>query len=117
MAETILGKVSITPRGEYDPAAQYEALDFVRYQGSGFLVRQSCRGVVPVEGTYYMLAAERVLLEHRAYRVQQARAGRLGRRVQQARRGNPARRANRVQRERPGRRERSAQREKPARRV
>ena len=59
MAETILGKVSITPRGEYDPAAQYEALDFVRYQGSGFLVRQSCRGVVPVEGTYYMLAAEK----------------------------------------------------------
>ena len=35
MAKTVLGKVSVTPRGEYDPAAQYEPLDAVRYQKEG----------------------------------------------------------------------------------
>ncbi len=52
MAKTVLGKVSVTPRGEYDPAAQYEPLDAVRYQGCGYLVCRSCRGIPPAEGIY-----------------------------------------------------------------
>lgn len=59
MADTVIGKVSLTPKGEYDPSMQYEALDVVRYQGNGYIVRQPCRGVEPAEGEYYMLAAER----------------------------------------------------------
>ena len=57
MADTVIGKVSLTPKGEYSAAAQYEALDVVRYQGSGYIVRKACKGVTPADGEYYMLAA------------------------------------------------------------
>lgn len=56
MADTVLGKVSLVPRGEYAPSETYEFLDYVRYQGSGFIVRKQCTGITPEEGEYYMLA-------------------------------------------------------------
>lgn len=59
MADTVIGKVSLTPKGEYSSAAQYEALDVVQYQGSGYIVRKACEGVAPADGETYMLAAER----------------------------------------------------------
>ena len=54
-----LGKVAITPRGEYDPGVDYERLDAVNYNGSSFLVLQTVSGVIPEEGEYYTLLAEK----------------------------------------------------------
>lgn len=59
MADTVIGKVSLTPKGEYNPTTQYEALDVVQYQGSGYIVCKPCTGVTPEDGEHYMLAAER----------------------------------------------------------
>ncbi len=46
MASTNLGKVVITPKGEYVPETVYNRLDLVRFEGSSFLVLQD--GVVGV---------------------------------------------------------------------
>ncbi len=56
---TNLGRVSLVPRGEYDPAAQYQRLDVVRHEGSGYLVLRPVQGVTPQDGADYMLIAER----------------------------------------------------------
>ena len=56
---TNLGRVSLVPRGEYDPAAQYERLDVVRYNGSSYLVLRDVTGAAPTDGADYMLIAER----------------------------------------------------------
>lgn len=58
-ASTNLGRVSLVPRGEYDPAAQYERLDVVGYGGSGYLVLRPVQGVVPSNGADYMLISEK----------------------------------------------------------
>ena len=58
-SSTNLGRVSLVPRGEYDPAAQYERLDIVRYDGSGYLVLRPVQGVVPANGADYMLISEK----------------------------------------------------------
>ncbi|MCM1220616.1 MAG: hypothetical protein NC548_39625 [Lachnospiraceae bacterium] len=57
MPNTVLGKVSLVPRGEYHPDEKYLLLDYVQYQGNGYIVRQECQGITPEEGKYYMLAA------------------------------------------------------------
>lgn len=61
MASTNLGKVTITPKGEYAPESVYNRLDLVRFEGSSFLVLQD--GVVGVtpsdDGQKYSLLAQR----------------------------------------------------------
>lgn len=57
MTDTVIGKVSLTPKGPYSAAAQYEPLDVVSYQGSSYIVRKPCTGITPQEGETYMLAA------------------------------------------------------------
>lgn len=62
MAETStkLGRVSLVPRGEYDPSAVYDRLDVVEYNGSGYLVlADGIKGITPATGPDYMLLAER----------------------------------------------------------
>lgn len=55
MAQTYtLGKVSITPRGEFSPNVVYSQLDLFSYNGSSYLVTQSVFGIVPPNPTYYM---------------------------------------------------------------
>lgn len=57
---TKLGRVSLVPRGEYDPAAAYKWLDVVQFEGSGYLVlRSNITGVAPTDGADYMLLAEK----------------------------------------------------------
>ena len=56
-----LGKVSLTPRGEYNPSAQYTELDVLTYAGSSFLVLKDVMGVTPVAGEYYQILAEKGL--------------------------------------------------------
>lgn len=57
MASTILGKVALTPRGEYSAQATYERLDVVRYERGSWLVLSPCTGQTPAEGVYYTLLA------------------------------------------------------------
>lgn len=62
MAETStrLGRVSLVPRGEYDPAAAYDRLDIVEHDGSSYLVlADGVTGVTPAAGPFYMLLAEK----------------------------------------------------------
>lgn len=55
MAQTYtLGKVSITPRGEFSPNVVYSQLDLISYNGSSYLVTQSVFGIAPPNTTYYM---------------------------------------------------------------
>ena len=57
---TDLGKVMVTPRGEYNEATQYYELDIVSYQGNSFLVVADCIGVTPAEGDeHYQLLAKK----------------------------------------------------------
>lgn len=59
MPRTILGKVSLTPKGEYSPDTAYTALDVVSYGGNSWLALQSVTGVAPVEGENWMLLAQK----------------------------------------------------------
>ena len=59
MPRTILGKVSLTPKGEYSPDTAYTALDVVSQEGSSWLVLQDVTGVAPVEGENWMLLAQK----------------------------------------------------------
>lgn len=47
MANTVLGKVSCVPRGNYSASATYYALDIVGYQGGSYLAMQEVTGVTP----------------------------------------------------------------------
>lgn len=59
MANTNLGKVSLTPKGEYNAETAYERLDVVQYEGSSFIVLRNVSGVTPTDGEDYMLAASK----------------------------------------------------------
>lgn len=59
MATTILGKVSISPKGDYDETSSYEALDAVRFGGSSYLCLTSCTGVSVTDKAYWMCLAEK----------------------------------------------------------
>lgn len=57
---TNLGRVSLVPRGPYDPAEVYSRLDIVGYEGSSYLVlADGVTGVTPAAGEAYMLVAEK----------------------------------------------------------
>ncbi len=54
---TNLGRVSIVPRGSYDPEATYTRLDYVLYGDDGYLARKSgLKNVTPADGDNWMLA-------------------------------------------------------------
>lgn len=44
---TVLGKVSITPHGEYDKDTQYDKLDVITHKGSSYLILAPCIGIEP----------------------------------------------------------------------
>ena len=47
MPETILGKVSVTPKGAYDAGTQYERLDAVSHGGGSWMALKTVQGVEP----------------------------------------------------------------------
>ena len=47
MPSQVLGKVSVTPRGDYNAGTTYYALDIVGYQGGSYLAMQQVTGVTP----------------------------------------------------------------------
>ena len=59
MPRTILGKVSLTPKGEYSPDTAYTALDVVNYGGSSWMALKDVTGVAPAEGENWMLLAQK----------------------------------------------------------
>ena len=56
---TNLGRVSIVPRGEYDPKAAYLRLDLVQHRGASYLALHELTGVTPSDGEDWMLVAEK----------------------------------------------------------
>lgn len=57
LAVTPLGRVSVVPRGAYDPDAAYERLDLVQYEGSGYIALKDATGIAPADGESWMLLA------------------------------------------------------------
>lgn len=47
MPNTVLGKVSVVPRGDYSASTTYYALDIVGYNGGSYLAMQEVAGVTP----------------------------------------------------------------------
>ena len=47
MPNTVLGKVSVVPRGDYNASTTYYALDIVGYNGGSYLAMQQVTGVTP----------------------------------------------------------------------
>lgn len=57
--ESNLGKVGITPKGEYDAGTSYERLDFVTLNGSGYVCVSPSVGERPDESENWKLAASK----------------------------------------------------------
>lgn len=52
------GKVALTPKGNYDATATYTYLDFVLYNGSSYVAKETVSGILPTDNTkWQMLAA------------------------------------------------------------
>lgn len=58
MAETIIGKVMMTFRGEYDANTSYTYLDEVTYDGSTYLCRVDVTGILPTDTDHWTLLAK-----------------------------------------------------------
>lgn len=55
-----LGKVTCTPRGEYNAETEYRRLDIISYNGSSYqVIADSVTGVTPEVGENYMLIASK----------------------------------------------------------
>lgn len=60
MAQKInLGKVGLTPRGEYDEGTPYVRLDFVQYQGSSYVALEAVTGEAPDASEKWAYLAEK----------------------------------------------------------
>lgn len=59
MATKILGKVALTPKGEFSELTEYQVLDIITYQGSSYVCLQTTKGNLPTNDTYWQLVAEK----------------------------------------------------------
>lgn len=60
MPNTVLGKVSLTPRGVYRSGTRYTALDLVGYEGGGYIALREVQDIAPSDdGVNWMLLAAR----------------------------------------------------------
>lgn len=59
MTTKILGKVAITPKGEYNSATTYQDLDLITYQGNSYLALKETTGNLPTNNEYWQLIAEK----------------------------------------------------------
>lgn len=66
MAKTKLGKVSLTPKGEWDSTTAYEQLDLVSYGGSSWVAKKSNTNVAPSESDFWMMIAESGVTDYNA---------------------------------------------------
>ena len=60
MATITVGKVALTPKGEYDESTTYERMDIVSYNGASYIIlKDETIGITPEEGNYYHLMADK----------------------------------------------------------
>lgn len=60
MPNTVLGKVSLTPRGAYRSGTRYTALDLVGHEGGGYIALREVQDIAPSDdGVNWMLLAAR----------------------------------------------------------
>lgn len=59
MATKILGKVALTPKGEYSNATTYQSLDLITYNGGSYLALKETTGNLPTNNEYWQLIAEK----------------------------------------------------------
>ena len=59
MATKILGKVAITPKGEYNNATTYQSLDLITYEGGSYLALKETIGNLPTNNEYWQLIAQK----------------------------------------------------------
>lgn len=59
MVETILGKVMVTPKGEWDALTTYSILDMVRYEGSSYVSRKNLNSSPLDDGTSWDINAKK----------------------------------------------------------
>lgn len=50
-----LGKVMVTPEGEYSASKQYHFLSLVSFQGSAYVAKQDVIGIPPTNSSYWMI--------------------------------------------------------------
>ena len=62
MSTTVLGKVSMTPKGAWNASTSYEPLDVVSYGGNAFLARRTNSNVTPTEGADWQMIAEKATI-------------------------------------------------------
>ena len=59
MSRTIIGKVGLTPKKDYDLSTSYKRLDLVSYKGSSYVCLMDCIGVLPTNDMYWQLSASK----------------------------------------------------------
>ncbi len=59
MSRTIIGKVGLTPKKDYDLSTSYKRLDLVSYKGSSYVCLKDCIGVLPTNDMYWQLSASK----------------------------------------------------------
>lgn len=58
MAKSIIGKVAITPKGDYSNTTQYKKLDVVTFEGSSYVCIKDCQGIATTNTEYWQLMAK-----------------------------------------------------------
>ena len=55
-----LGKVVLTPKGNYDASIDYEKLDMIRYQNGSYMVLKPVKGITPTNDlvNYQLIAKD-----------------------------------------------------------
>ena len=66
MVKTKLGKVSLTPKGEWNSATAYEQLDLVSYGGSSWVAKKSNTNVAPSESDFWIMIAKSGVTDYNA---------------------------------------------------
>ena len=59
MSKTIIGKVGMILKGEYNASTQYTRLDVVTYQGSSYACLKDCKATVPTDTSYWQLVSQK----------------------------------------------------------
>lgn len=52
-----IGKIAITPKGNYSDSVQYEPYDLITYGGSSYLAKKNVKGILPGNTNYWQLIA------------------------------------------------------------
>src|SRR5574344_559112 len=57
MANAVVGRVLLIPKGDYSAETTYNMLDLVRYNNKSWVCKQACTGQAPAENSYWQVMA------------------------------------------------------------